>query len=153
MAPAPNTPHQVISFDLTLLLGPFVRGNQLGCLLYSPVDVIFSEENTLQPDLIFVSREREHIITNRGCEGAPDIVVEILSPSTRARDLETKREIYARYGVGEYWIVDPVARTVRLLELAGNEFVTRALLDESGEITSPLLPGLSIPVSRIFAYV
>ena len=80
-------------------------------------------------------------------------MVEILSPSTRARDLETKREIYARYGVGEYWIVDPIARTVRLLELAGNEFVARAFLDESGEITSPLLPGLSIPVSRIFAYV
>ena len=107
MAPAPHPRHQRILFNLAALLAPFATGdNVLGEAFFAPIDVIFASEDVFQPDLIFISREGLHIITDRGLEAAPDLVVEVLSPSTRSRDLNLKRRRYAHFGVPEYWPID-----------------------------------------------
>ena len=101
------------------------------------------------PDLCIVLRERMHIIGDRFVEGAPDIVIEILS-SDRRRDLVRKRQLYAEAGIPEYWIFDSLNETATLLELRGSEYVERATLGPSDTLTTPLLPGLAIPLADIF---
>ena len=128
MAPAPGSVHQFILRNLGFLLWGFVRSNQLGQVVFAPLDVILSEEDVVQPDLLFVSRERQHIISDRGCEGPPDLVVEVLSPSTQQRDRVLKRKLYASYGVLELWLVDPESRTIEVLALEANDFATRGVL-------------------------
>ena len=154
MAPAPHPRHQRILLNLTALFVPFVTGeNALGELFFAPIDVIFASEDVFQPDLIFISRERLHIITDRGLEAAPDLAVEVLSPSTRSRDLNIKRRRYAHFGVPEYWPVDPDNRTIRPLKLDGDRYVERGTLGVGEELTTPLVPGLIIPVEQVFERV
>ena len=154
MAPAPHPRHQRILFNLTWLFGPFVTGESaLGELFFAPIDVIFASEDVFQPDLIFISRERLHIISDRGLEAAPDLVVEVLSPSTRSRDLNLKRRRYAHFGVPEYWLIDPDNRTIRTLDLSGREYVERGTYGVGDELTTPFVPGLVIPVEQVFERV
>ena len=107
------------------------------------------ERVLLAPDVSIVLRERAHIIGDRMIEGAPDIVVEILS-SDRSRDLVRKRQLYAAAGIPEYWMFDYLNDTATLLELRGGEYVERAVLGPSDTLTTPLLPGLEIPLADIF---
>ena len=151
MAPAPLTRHQVILFNLVLLIGSFVRQRSLGRLLPAPVDVIFSDEDVLQPDILFVAADREGIVTERACEGAPDLVIEILSPSTGQRDRELKRKVYANYGVKEYWLVDPESHSVQVLRLGDADFTDCGVFRSGSNVSTPLLPGLELPVSDVFA--
>lgn len=120
VTPAPRTPHQGVLTRLVSLLHGFVEAHDLGWVLPGPVDVLFAEGDYLEPDLVFVRRERRGIISERGIEGAPDLVVEILSPSTEARDRGIKRDRYLHYGVPEYWIVDPDAKRIEIHRLSGN---------------------------------
>ncbi len=151
MAPAPHPRHQRILFNLTVLFTPFVTGgNALGELFFSPIDVIFASEDIFQPDLLFISRERLHIITDRGLEAAPDLVVEVLSPSTRSRDLNLKRRRYAHFGVPEYWPIDPDSRTIRALMLENDHYKERGTYVIGDELVTPLIPGLVIPVEQVF---
>ena len=154
MAPAPNPRHQRILFNLAVLFAPFVMGgNALGEAFFAPIDVIFASEDIFQPDLIFVSRDRLHIITDRGLEAAPDLVVEVLSPSTRSKDLNLKRRRYAHFGVPEYWPIDPETRNIRALDLSGGEYLERGTYGIGDELTTPLIPGLIIPVAKVFERV
>ena len=153
MAAAPTRRHQIMVLDFGSTFSDLVVGNHMGIVMIAPLDVVLSDEVVVQPDILFVSADRLDIMTERGCFGPPDLVVEILSPSTQEQDRETKREVYARFGVKEYWLADMDGRTVNAMELVGGEFITCAVLDESGEINSPLLPGLSISGNRIFARV
>ncbi len=105
----------------------------------------------LAPDLTIVLRGSEAVISNRMVEGAPDIVVEILS-SDRSRDLVRKRRLYAEAGVPEYWIFDPRADTATLLELRNGEYAQRAMLTAADTLTTPLLPGLAIPLAGVFRH-
>ena len=107
MVPAPNTFHQRVATDLVTLLNAFVKERYLGSVFSAPTDVVLSDTNVVQPDLLFVSREREHIITRANIQGAPDLAVEIRSPSTAERDLTVKRRLYAEHGVKEYWAGRP----------------------------------------------
>ena len=116
MAPAPSIGHQRIDTRLVSSLHTFVKERCLGEVLCPPCDVVLSNTNVVQPDLLFVSREREHILRGGdNVQGAPDLVVEILSPSTAARDKSLKRDLYAKHGVLEYWFVDPVAQTITVM--------------------------------------
>lgn len=151
MAPAPLTRHQVILFNLLLLIGPFFRQRNIGRLLPAPVDVIFSDEDVLQPDLIFIAADRQGIVTERACEGAPDLVIEILSPSTAQRDRELKRKVYANYGSKEYWLVDPENYSVQVLRLGDVDFADCGIFQSGAGFTTPLLPGLELLVSEVFA--
>ena len=151
MAPAPLTRHQVILFNLLLLIGPFVRQRNIGRLLPAPVDVIFSDEDVLQPDLIFIAADRQGIVTERACEGAPDLVIEILSPSTGQRDRGLKRKVYANYGVKEYWLVDPESHSVQVLRLGDVDLADCGTFLSGSSFNTPVLPGLELPVSDVFA--
>lgn len=118
VTPSPSLRHQRIVGRLFRSLGGFVEENELGEVFISPLDVLFAEGDYLEPDILFVGRGREEILTDRGIEGPPDLVVEILSPSTEARDRGVKLERYRHYGVPEYWVVDPDERTVEVWDLA-----------------------------------
>jgi Uma2 family endonuclease len=150
---SPNLRHQVVLQNLNYLLYGFVRERQLGRVFVAPLDVVFSFHDVGEPDLIFVSNERASILTAANLQGAPDLVVEVLSPSTRRRDELLKRDLYERAGVAEYWLVDPVAETVKVYRRAGDDFARVVLLSaiDGDTIVSPLLPGLEIPLAAVFA--
>lgn len=146
MPPSPNFSHQSISRNLGKLLWDFVRANNIGVVVSAPMDVVFSDFDVVQPDILFISNEKRNIITETNISGAPDLVVEILSPSTADRDRELKLSLYTRFGVNEYWIVDPENNTVQVLELGTD--TTRSYT--SGEISSSVLPELRINVEDVF---
>ena len=122
MVPSPNEAHQRFLVTLTNIMVNYVRKNKLGFIYCAPFDVLFSEEDIVQPDIIFVANENRKIITKDNIKGAPDLLVEILSPGTSKRDLGIKKKLYAKKGVREYWIVDPERETVDVFKLKGREF-------------------------------
>ena len=150
MPPSPSAAHQGVNMELASLLHGFVKSRGLGRVYFAPFDVVLSDVDVVQPDLLFVSNERSNIITPANVRGAPDLVVEIRSPSTAGRDWTIKRGPYARYGVKEYWVVDPDERRIWVLLLGDGR------LDEVGSygmgdvLTSPTLEGLSIDLNDIF---
>jgi len=153
---APSVSHQRTVLNLAVRLQPFVKANGLGEVFIAPLDVLLSPHDIVQPDLLFVSSERAGILTERNVQGAPDLVIEVLSPSTRRLDESLKLERYGALGVREYWILHPQWqwRTIKLYrQLAGGGFGPAAVLSaEAGDVLStPLLPGLAIPLAEIFA--
>lgn len=149
---APFVRHQILSFRLTLALGTFAEARHLGQVLAAPLDVLLSEHDIVQPDLIFLSSARLHLFTERHLRGAPDLVVEILSESTRRTDREIKAEIYDRAGVQEYWVVDPVQNTVTVFYRIENRLqaIGRSEGRTKDVLTTPLLPGLDIEMADLF---
>ncbi len=144
MVPAPNLRHQRIGTRLGALLHAFVQERDLGEVFHAPCDVVLSNTDVVQPDLLFVSEERAHLLLGGdNVLGAPDLVVEILSPSTAGRDRTLKRALYARHGVKEYWLVDPDARTVTVLRLGAGDFEVAAIYGEGQTMASPTLSGFS----------
>ena len=111
--------------------------------------MVLSDLNVVQPDILYISNERREIITENNISGAPDLVIEILSPSTASRDRELKLGLYARFGVREYWIVDPDESSVQVMEL-GSEGYTTIKTYDSGEVESSALPGFRIAIEEIF---
>ena len=151
MTPAPRLSHQDVAMQLGTLLNLFVKERGLGKIFAAPCDVVLSETDVVQPDLLFVARDREHLLSNgANVWGAPDVVVEILSPSTAALDRTFKRELYARHGVKEYWLVDPDVRTVTVLLLAERGFADAGVYGPGETLTSPTLGGLSLNPAEIF---
>ena len=150
MVPAPSTGHQRIDTKLGWRLAQFVEQKSLGEVFFAPCDVVLSDINVVQPDLLFVSNARAHIITADNVQGPPDLVVEILSPSTAHRDRTLKRTLYAQYGVPEYWLVDPDARTVTVLRLGAAGFTVVAQYGAGDTLTSPTLPGFTVNLDDIF---
>lgn len=143
--------HQMVLRNLESMVWPFVREKQLGQVLFGPLDVILSEEDVVQPDLIFVGRERQEMISERGCEGPPDLVVEVTSLATSTLDRQQKRDLYARYGVQEYWLVDPVGRSIDQMELKDERLTLKGTYSRKDDrITSEIITELSVPVQQIF---
>jgi len=118
VTPSPTGRHQRIVTDMVTLLNVFVRSHGLGQVFTGPLDVLFAEGDYLEPDILFVRSGRADLVTDRGIEGPPDLVVEVLSPSTAARDHGIKLERYRLYGVPTYWVIDPDERTVEVWDLA-----------------------------------
>jgi Uma2 family endonuclease len=149
---APNENHQIAAGNLYLDLGTFVRDKGLGRVFFSPYDLVLSEEDVVQPDLLFISRERAALAKRQGTPAIPDLVIEILSDSTRKVDETVKRKLYEWAGVQEYWIVDPVLETVKVYRLKDDSYErTAELSSEAGDrLETPLLPGLIIAVDQIF---
>jgi Uma2 family endonuclease len=150
--PSPIPRHQIVSMALSRLVGGWVEKKRLGCLMAGPVDVVFTPTDAVAPDLVFVARDRLDIIGEKYIHAAPDLLVEILSPSTRRRDEVVKRRLYEREGVGEYWVVDPVREMVKVYRLGeGGYRLDAELSAEAGDhLTSPLFPGLAIRLAEIF---
>jgi Uma2 family endonuclease len=153
VTPSPNTKHQAVSVSLAAIVWTYLKQHQIGSVFAAPFDVVFSELSVVEPDLLYVSRERSGILTDKHVRGAPDLVVEILSPATRKTDEVTKRKLYERFDVREYWVVDPELDAVKVYRRDGGAFVRAAeLTAEAGDIlTTPLLPELSISLADLFA--
>lgn len=151
VTPTPNTGHQRILIRLVLAVGNFVESTRVGQVFAAPTDVILDAETVVQPDLLFIAEERSGIADpDGGVHGAPDLVVEVLSPSTAERDRTVKRKLYGVFGVREYWIVDPTARSVEVLTLTPDGLTTWRVFPDGAEFASPLLPGLTFPISSLF---
>jgi Uma2 family endonuclease len=149
VTPAPIPPHQLLLMELVFDFGEVVRPGRLGRLFTAPTDVLLPDGGVLQPDLVFSRSDRLGIVGKAAIEGPPDIVVEILSPSTRARDVGRKKEIYAALGVPEYWVVDPERRAVTVFALRGGAY--EPLPQPDAVAHSAVLPGLAIDVAALFA--
>ena len=127
----------------------FASENNLGRVYHAPFDVVLSDTDVVQPDLLFVSNERSQIITPENIQGAPDLVVEILSPTTATRDRTFNRTRYARHGVKEYWMVDTTAKDITVL-LGDRGFQVVDVYGEGEALTSPTLRGFRLKLDDIF---
>ena len=147
---SPTSRHQRISRQLFTALNTHCAAHDLGEVFYAPLDVILSRTVVVQPDLLFISKARRAELIGERITGAPDLVIEILSPATSARDFNQKRKLYARHGVKEYWIVDPDDETIEVQRLQGNVFSTVALFEKGQTLTSPMFEGLNVDVGQVF---
>ena len=154
VTPAPLTKHQRIVAALHRLIGPAVHERSLGTVLCAPVDVLLSQVDVVQPDFLFISATRSSIITEKNIQGSPDLVVEILSDSTRKNDEGIKQILYEQAQVQEYWIIDPQSETVKIFQLREGRYDSAQELTTNqtkAAITTPLLPGLFLPLPEIFS--
>jgi Uma2 family endonuclease len=147
---APSISHQVISQRLEQLLLDQLQTPGKGRVLQAPVDVVLSEHDVVQPDLLFIASDRKEIITKANVQGAPDLIVQILSRSTEQWDRRTKRGLYAKHGVREYWLVDPESQTVEVASLDGAELVTAGVFPGGARLESSLAPEVQVEVGVLF---
>jgi Uma2 family endonuclease len=152
VSPAPLPRHQRLSMRLSLRLGAYAESSGLGEVFAAPIDVVLSRHDVLQPDLLFISNERAGIVTEKNIQGAPDLVVEILSESTRRLDEGEKLSRYELFGVRECWFFDPATARVRVYRAKGGRFELAAELSAAASdvLTTPLLPGFAIPLLDLF---
>ena len=152
MSPSPFTKHQRILVNLTIVIGTFLRQHRIGQMFVAPMDVVLSDTDVVEPDLLFIASEHASIITEKHIMGVPDLVVEILSQGSRKTDEIIKRRLYEQYGVKEYWIIDPELESVKVYRMQDIGFIRVAELsvENGGTLTTPLLPELTIPLFDIF---
>jgi Uma2 family endonuclease len=149
MEPAPRIQHQELLVRLVTYFE--LNCSSHGKILPAPVDVKFADDNTKQPDLVFVSNERKSIITEMAIEGAPDLVVEILSPSTGKRDKTKKKETYERFGVKEYWVLDPFYELLEQFILKDGGYQLEQVYKPDDTVTSPHFSCINLPLGELFS--
>jgi Uma2 family endonuclease len=149
---APTTDHQSIAFEIVMRLGNFVKKNKSGKVLFAPLDVVLEEENMYHPDILFIKKERMFIVDEKEkvVMGAPDLAIEILSKSTAADDKGDKKDNYEKFGVKEYWLVDPVKKSFEIYNLINDRFKLTAYLEENGTLKSSLLEGFEMNIEEVF---
>jgi Uma2 family endonuclease len=152
MSTAPTTNHQRIAGNFFGLLFIYLRSHPIGILMSAPLEVFFSKTNLAQPDVVFISNERQNVVKAEHVKGAPDLVIEVLSPGTEKRHRTVKLKMYAKFGVGEYWMAKENTATGEIFRLRDGELVPVARLGKSDVLTSPLFPGLEIPLNEIFNF-
>ncbi|MBI5395579.1 MAG: Uma2 family endonuclease [Verrucomicrobia bacterium] len=151
MAPAPNRYHQEICGNLYLILRNYLAAHPGGVLYAAPLDLYLSEFDVFQPDLVFVSKANRSILADDGVRGVPDLVIEVLSPATAQLDKRSKRKIYARHGVKELWLVDPILLQIHVYDLVRSPEKAARVLEEDGSFESPFFTGLTIRARDVFA--
>lgn len=151
MTPAPGTFHQVVVIRLVERLLEYNAKEKAGQVLVAPVDVYLEERETYQPDIIFISRERLSIIEPARVAGPPDVVMEVLSPSTAYYDLKSKARIYAKHGVKEYWIVDPEDKSIEVYTGQDGGFGLHQRVQGKGKVSSLLLAEFAVEAAEVFA--
>jgi len=149
MVPSPSTKHQRITGKIYRLLSDFAEKNQLGEIFDAPMDVVL-ENQVIQPDILYISKDRSSIIGELNIQGAPDLVVEVLSPSTATHDRKKKSRLYFKHGVKEYWLVDPDVKFVDVYVAGEKEWRWMGAFDQEDVLTTELLPGLEISLAEIF---
>ena len=150
MVPAPVTYHQKISRELEFELLKFVKKNGLGEVFDAPCDVVLSNENVVQPDILFISKERLNIIEEKNIHGPPDIVIEIVSEDSAYRDMIQKKKLYAQFGVSEFWLVIPKEKEIEIYMLEKEGYQLFKRYGEKDTLKSRLLKELRIELKRIF---
>ena len=152
LAASPNPSHQAIVIEIAMKLTSFVRERQLGRVFVAPLDVVIRREplRTRQPDVMFIGQERRVIIGPQVIEGAPDLVIEVLSPTNTRQELQGQLHDYRTIGVREAWVVSPEARTVEVLQLASGAMQRLGLYGLGDLLASQVLPDLRLTVDDIF---
>jgi Uma2 family endonuclease len=156
VSPSPRPKHQRVVANLHGHLFMFLRRHPFGRVYFAPLDVVFSELNCVVPDVLYVSHEREaRQMTERNLGGAPDLVVEVLSPSTKHIDQGIKLRLYERYGVPEYWVIDPIDEMVRVYRMESGMLALSTELSRGDDasvagLTTPLLPGFELSLDELF---
>jgi Uma2 family endonuclease len=150
MAPAPNRYHQRISRNLCRIVYQFLHEHPIGEAYDAPFDVYFDDLNVVQPDLVFVANASREVLAPEGVVGAPDLVAEILSPGTSKRDLRDKRDLYAKSGVKEFWMLSPEEHQVQVYLPEVDRIKPARILAEGETLETPLLAGLKILVAELF---
>lgn len=151
MSPAPHPKHQIVINRLGTALTNHVNRHQQGQVVYAPIDVFLPAENTsVQPDILFLAQDRLDLISDRGIEGSPDLIIEILSPSNWIIDRQDKFVLYEKTGVQEYWIVDIKQQTVEVFSLTDNRYELLGRYATGEQAPSRLLDGFSIPVNDLW---
>ncbi len=149
VTPSPRRAHQKVVTQLSYHLVEFVTRQGHGEVYVAPFDVVFSLFDVVEPDILYVSRERASVVTEKNVQGAPDLMVEVLSESTAEIDRTTKLKLYARYGVQEYWLIDPEECTAEIYRREPQGFERVASLQPSDSLTTPLLPGFSVTLREL----
>ncbi|MGI9951819.1 Uma2 family endonuclease [Moorellaceae bacterium AZ2] len=150
LTPSPAPYHQIISVKLEFKMIAHVTSKDLGIVLHAPLDVYLEETETYQPDIIFIAQGRMDIIKEDKIEGAPDLVVEILSPSTAYYDLRHKYRVYEKSGVKEYWVVDPMEKSIQLFILGEGKFKLDQEIQVRGTIHSRVIEGFAVDAADLF---
>ncbi len=150
MTPSPKTKHQVVSRNLLVEIFLFLKKNKIGKVFGAPYDVILSQDNVVEPDIIFISNDNLEIITEDNVQGSPDLLIEILSPSSQDNDRNKKKVIYETYGVKEYWIVDPDLEAVDVYFLKDGKFYLNQHLEKQGELLSSVLKEFRMNIKMCF---
>ena len=153
VTPAPSLQHQRVSMRLAAALAHYLEIHPVGEVLAAPVDTVFTQWDVVEPDLVFVADDQRGILTEPNIQGAPALVMEILSPGTKKRDLGVKQDLFDRGGVREYWIVDPKATAVTIHRRGGDGRLAKvqSLPDDANAITTPRLPGFSLSLEKLFS--
>ena len=149
LKPSPLFLYQNIITELILLLGAFVKKNQLGKVVVAPMDVILTPHDTVQPDILFISKDRLNIIDGQ-VKGAPDLVVEILSEGNTAKEMSYKKHIFESTGVQEYWLINPIKKTLTQYKNEEGEFFPIHILDTEGVLNSIVVEGFTFKIGDIF---
>ncbi|MFN3851018.1 MAG: Uma2 family endonuclease [Spirosomataceae bacterium] len=148
---APKPIHQRLSMRLSRAISNFIFGKNIGELFAAPIDVFLNEYNAVQPDLVFVSAQNQQIITDDGIVGVPDLVVEIISPSSVIRDRVDKKNLYERIGVKEYWIIDPQYQDIEVYTIQNNRYeLLSGVTMFEGEFKSNAFEGIQIDLKGLF---
>ena len=149
MSPSPELFHQRWVGDLFMIIRQHVKSQKLGEVLVAPIDVVLDRENIVQPDLVFVSTANAGLLERRGIMGVPDLVEEIISPGSLRRDRYDKRELYARFGVKEFWLADVANRSLEVLTLQNDGYQLFSCATGVGKIRSTILPGFELDLAQL----
>jgi len=150
MPPAPSTRHQDISGNLGFIIRIFVKSHNLGKVYNAPTDVVFSSINVVQPDIVFIAKNRLNIIKEKGIFGAPDWVIEIVSSSTNKIDIKLKKDLYEHFGVREYWIVYPEEEKVKVYLLKGGNYKFKGTFLKNDILQVNTIEGLKVTLKEVF---
>jgi Uma2 family endonuclease len=150
LMPSPNSEHQEIAREISFLMISKSKQNQSGKVFFAPYDVILDEKTVVQPDILFVSSEKEPLIGKNSFGGVPDLVVEIVSPSSVYRDHVEKKELYERFGVAEYWVIDPANRVIEVLTLDKQKYKLNQYFYETGIAKSLIIKDFELNLEEIF---
>jgi Uma2 family endonuclease len=150
MVPAPFTTHQKTSINLVSIINKYVKEKGRGKFFYAPTDVVLSEDVVVQPDILFISKERLEIIEEPAIMGSPDLIVEIVSPSSASYDTVEKRDIYEEYGVKEYWLVFPQEKAIEVLTLEEGIYREFCKGRKTGIVKSKIIVGLEVDLKEVF---
>lgn len=152
LTPSPGFKHQDVVRRLASLLSVWIEGQNLGVVITAPFDVVLARDTVLQPDIVYLARENYHRLTNACLQGAPDLVIEVISPSTIRRDRIRKSRLYLKHSVKEYWLVDPEGGTVEIFTNTPEGWRLAGTYSQEEILNSPLLPGLAIDLTAVFTY-
>ena len=149
MTPAPSTRHQKICRNLSFIIWNFVKEHNLGEVCNAPIDVVFSSVNVVQPDIVFISKNRLRIIKEKGIFGAPDWIIEVTSSSTDKIDVKLKRDLYEHFGVREYWIVYPDDEKIEVYLLKEGRYRLKGVFSRNETLKSEIIQGLEVNLGDV----